>query len=228
MRTWGFGQNLLKQLQNEENSIGQNVVADALTLIILAFYDCLSVLQSIEHIHMNYGSLNILQNFYLSINYPCVNHLLKWIESTDNIIFHPDGFIEDDSIVVKALSKNFIACCAIAKDRNIPFLYSDPVAYAFTESSEVNTLQKAVFVSNPALCSYYGQIHPKERDQMLYRLLKGRSFVSFSARTIIEQIESNDNIVSYEVIRPFIICKSDYLIKPEAFLPLTGYHHRAK
>ncbi len=210
------------QLKNEENSIDQNVVVDALTLIILAYYGCLSVLQSIEHIHINYGSLNMLQNYYLSFNYPYVNLLLKWIESADNITFHPDGFIEDDSMVVKALSRNFIACYTIANDKSIPFLYSDSVTYAFATSPEVSMLQKAVFVSIPALCNHYGQTHPKERDQMLYRLLKGCSFVSFSASTIIEQIESNDNLVSYELMRPFLICKSSYDMKSFAAVYLQA------
>lgn len=202
-----------EQLQNEENSIGQDVAVDAQTLIVLTYYGCLPALQSIERIHINYGSLNALQNYYLSFDYPYVNHLLRWIASAKNIIFHPDGFIEDESTIVRALSKNFISSCAIANDKGIPLLYSDSVACACTAIPELNALQGTVFVSIPALCNHYGHTHLKERDQMLYRLLKGCSFINFSASTIIEQIERNDNLVTYEAMCPFMICKSDYDMK---------------
>lgn len=198
------------QLQNEEKYINHHIAVDAQTLIILSYYGCLPALQSIEHIHINYGSLNTLQNYYLSFDYPYVHDLLRWIESADNITFHPDGFIEDGSTIIKALSRNFIASCVVSKDNNIPLLYSDSIAYACTAIPELNIFQKIAFVSIPALCNYYGQNYPESRDQMLYRLLTGCTFVSFSANTIINQIVSNNYSVSLEAMRPFLICKSDY------------------
>lgn len=47
---------------------------------------------------------------------------------------------------------------------------------------------------------------------MIYRLLTGCTFVSFSASTIIEQIE-NDYPVSLDAMHPFLICKSDHDMK---------------
>lgn len=200
-------------LRSEENSINQHLVVDAQTLIILAYYGCLPALSSIKHIHINYGSLITLQNYYLCHNYSYVSDLLRWIELADNIIFHPDGFIENENIIINALSRNFVACCIISKDNNVPFLYSDPSVRTCTAIPELNIFQKVSFVSIPALCNYYGQNHPKEREQMLYRLLTGCTFVSFSADTIINQIVSNDYVVSFESIHPFLICKSDYDMK---------------
>ncbi len=201
------------QLRNEEKYIKHHIVVDAQTLIIMSYYGCLPALQSVENIHINYGSLSTLQNYYLSFNYPYVNDLLRWIQSADNITFHPDGFTEDGSTIIKALSRNFIASCIISKDNNIPLLYSDYVARMCTVIPELSNFQKNEFVSIPALCNYYGQNHPESRDQMLYRLLTGCTFVSFSANTIIEQIEKDDYSVSLETMRPFLICKSDYDMK---------------
>lgn len=54
---------------------------------------------------------------------------------------------------------------------------------------------------------------PKIKRQIIYRLLTGCTFVSFSASTIIEQIVENDYSVSRDAMHPFLICKSDYDMK---------------
>lgn len=45
---------------------------------------------------------------------------------------------------------------------------------------------------------------------MLYQLLKGCTFISFDADTILEQIRIHEFTVSQDFLAPFLICKSDY------------------
>lgn len=198
------------QLRKEENSIGQDIVVDAQTLIILSYYECLPALQSIPHIHINYGSIVFLQNIYLSFNSQCICKLLDWLVSADNIVFHPDGFVDDNSTFTTALSRNFVASCNISESSKIPLLYSDSFACACLDVPELSNYINTTLVSIPALCNHYGRAHPEAMEQMLYQLLTGCTFVSFSAMTIIEHIIDNDYNISIDSLSPFLICKSDY------------------
>ena len=211
------------QLKAEEDSINSHIVVDSHTLIILSYYECLPALQSIEHIHINYGTLNTLQAYYMSADYPYIGNLLKWMEMAENIVFHQDGFIED-SLITKTLSRDFAASCAIARDNQIPLLYSDALAPACAIIPEQSTFKNIKFVSIPSLCNHYGRKHQKTKEQMLYRLVNGCTFISFSANTIIAHILENNYNISTESINPFLICKSDYDMQSFADVYLQTIH----
>ncbi len=199
-----------ERLQLEQALIKEHLVVDAQTLIFMSYYGCLSALQSITCLHINFGSVATLQYCYLSWDHPCIKDLMRWIESTDNIVFEADGFINDENVLTKTLSRDFVAGCNIAQKNKVPFLYLDAVASTYQAVPEIGIPENLSFISIPALCEFFGQTQPRLKDQMLYRLLTGGNFIGFSADTIIEQVQSHNFEVSYDLIQPFLICKSDY------------------
>ncbi len=68
----------------------------------MAYYGCLKVLQKIKCIHISYGSIATLQYCYISSESDYIVELIKWLTSTNNITYEPDGFIDEDSIPTKA------------------------------------------------------------------------------------------------------------------------------
>lgn len=199
----------VQQLQRESAHIGDHLVVDAQTLVILAHYDCLSALQCVKHLHISFSSVATLQHQYLSWNYPQSNSLMNWLQSANNIVFEADGFINEGKMS-EIFSRDFIAGCNVAQKKKIPFLYSDVLASVLQMVSDEKTLAGIDFISIPALCNRFGMEHKSQKSQMLYQLLKGCTFISFDADTILEQIRIHELTVSQDFLAPFLICKSDY------------------
>lgn len=55
----------IDRLQEEYTHIGEHLVVDAQTLIILAFFDCLPALQCVKYLHITFSSIATLQYQYL-------------------------------------------------------------------------------------------------------------------------------------------------------------------
>lgn len=201
------------KMQAEQSLIKEDLIVDALTLIILSYFECLPAVQNIKHVHITFGSIAEVQYCYLSWDHPCIINLMRWIETASNIELEADGFIDDDAVLTEAFSGNFIASCNFAQMQKIPYLFADAAATILQAIPNAGILPDVSFVSIPSICNCYGQSHPKEREEMVYRLLTGGTFVSFSADTIIEQISNNDFNVTEELMHPFLICKSDYDMK---------------
>lgn len=197
-------------MQAEQELIKEDLVIDSQTLIIMSYFDCLPALQNIKRLHISFGSVSSVQYCYLSWDHPCIKNLMRWIESACNIIFEADGFIDNENIFVKAFSRDFIAGCNIAKEQGFPFLTSEGASSLYQAVMEDDVLKDIDFVSIPAVCNFCGKTQPSVANRMLYQLLTGCTFISFSAETILEQIESHNYCVSLDLMRPFLICKSDY------------------
>lgn len=213
----------IKRLKLEQELIGDHLVVDAQTLIILAHYDCLAALQSIKHVHITFSSVSTLQYQHLSWNYPQMQSLMDWIQSSNNIVYEADGFIPEDEML-EFFSKDFIAGCNVARKEKIPFLYSDVLAVTFQMISKDNPLVDIDFISIPALCNCLEENQKSQKNQMLYRLLKGCTFISFNADTILEQIITHEFNVSADFLSPFLICKSDYDMESFAIVYLQAIH----
>ena len=78
------------------------------------------------------------------------------------------------------------------------------------------------FISIPALCNCLGESQQGHKNQMLYRLLKGCTFISFNADTILEQIATHEFNVSTDFLSPFLICKSNYDMESFAIVYLQA------
>lgn len=215
-------------LEDEKNLITDALVVDAQTLIIMAYYGCLKVLQKIKCIHISYGSIATLQYCYISSESDYIVELIKWLTSTNNITYDPDGFIDEDSIPTKAFSRDFISGCNLALRNKIPFLYYDHLARKLKSAVEIGIPKEIQFISIPALCYLIERDHPNELSQMLYNLLKGCAFISFSADTIIYQISKNNYQVSKKILEPFLICKSSYDMESFAAVYLQSIYRLQK
>ena len=211
----------IKQLKLEQKLIGDHLVVDAQTLIILAHYDCLAALQCVKHLHVTFSSVVTLQCQHLSWNYPQIQSLMDWLQSSNNIVYEADGFIAEDEMV-EFFSKDFIAGCNVARKKKIPVLYSDALVTTFQMISKDSPLSGIDFISIPALCNCLEESQQGQKNQMLYRLLKGCTFISFNADTILEQIATHEFNVSTDFLSPFLICKSDYDMESFAIVYLQA------
>lgn len=209
------------RLQEEYTHIGEHLVVDAQTLIFLAFFDCLPALQCVKYLHITFSSVATLQYQYLSRNYAQINSLMKWFQSSDNIIFEADGFVKESKIL-DIFSRDFVAGCNVAHEKNIPFLFSDISAFQLQNIPDGGIPPDIVFISIPALCKRFGLEHKSQKNRMIYELLKGCTFISFDADAILEQICIHEFNVSEDYLVPFLICKTDYDMESFAIVYLQA------
>ena len=196
--------------KNEVKMINDALVLDANTLVILSYYKGLSLLSNIKNIYINYSTINTLQHYYMAYGYEYIKDILMWIEESENIVIEEDGYTDSESTISKAFSDNFVNACNVAQNRKIPFLCADMYAEIFKVSTQIEELTNVNFISIPAFYDYIGGKFTKLKEQALYKLLIGTTFISFSANTIITAIEDNDYKSIDECITPFLICMSDY------------------
>lgn len=135
---------------------------------------------------------------------------MKWIEKSENIVFHADGYLQVETELITALSRDFYACCGIALKLDIPLLYSDYVTPMCASFPEFKGIQGVNCVSIPALCHHHGKTSLVEQEQMLYRLLNGCTFINFTANTILQTLRDTEFESLNETLERFLICKSDY------------------
>jgi len=207
-----LGTGNIQRQQLEESWIGSDIVVDAQTLIIIAACNCLPALQIINHVHISYSSVAVLQYCYLSNNYGfgAIDVLLDWLNTESTVILEPDGIVDVSDTLIQVLSKDFFAGCNIAQRLEIPFLCADTVVVFLQASSHFPTLKPIRFITIPTLCNIYGKTQFASYAQMTYQLLQVGEFISFSSGTMLEQIKSHDFRISQELLQPFLICKSDY------------------
>lgn len=197
-----------EKLLEDSQKIGQAIVVDALTLIIIANHNCLPMLNGFSEVYVNYRSVAMIQQQFLGYGFSCLSDILAWFQEADNVIFRPDGFVDDESELAKLFSTNFQACCNIASSNKIPYLYCDLTAWNFQQISELGIAPEIEFVSIPAVCyKAYAQDQEKLSDA-LYSLMKDSTFINFNAGTILHQIRKQDYQVTAELMHPFMFCTS--------------------
>lgn len=197
-----------EELRVEFEKIGNVIVTDALTLVLMAYHDCLNVLNAFETVYINCSSVATVQRLYLSYGHPSVSEVLSWLEAADNIVFRADGFVDQDNQVAKLFSEEFVSCCNIAADINIPFLYCDVLARKLQVLPESGPLVGVDFVSIPSVCNKILEEDPQRLSDVLYSLLKTSTFISFRAETILYQIRKHNYEVSKELLAPFMFCNT--------------------
>lgn len=218
-----------REKQNiEANIINDDLVLDANTLVILSYYKGLSLLSNIKNVHINYSTINTLQHYYMAYGYKYIKDTLMWIEEMKNIVIEVDGYCESESTISQAFSDNFAKTCNIARDKDIPFLCADMYADIFRISTQLREFANVKFISIPAFYDFVGNKSEKLKQQALYKILSGASFVSFSANTIITAIKENDCQSMNDCISPFLICKSDYDMDSFSKVYLGAINHLSK
>ena len=211
---------ILEIIKAEEDSISDKIVIDAQTLVIMTFFGCLPALRKIKQVHIPISSIIKLQYYYMNLSYHYVKKVIDWISSAKNLVIEPDGYIDNDSFLVKTFSRDFIACCNVSLKDDIPYVYCDSVVKKYQSSIGFEPLNDIRFISIPSLCRYSMKKKPNILNQMLYDLLKGCEFISFRAETITHQIRKNKYMVTNEIIEPFLICKTEYDMRSFAYVYL--------
>lgn len=195
-----------KMLMESCRKMGDSVVVDALTLVIIAYHNCLSVLEGFSHVYVNYKSIATVQQLFICYGLACLSDILQWFQEADNIIFEPDGFVDDDDRIAELFSADFVACCSIASTYKIPYLYCDLAAFNFQRVPGIGLPLDVEFVSISAACY---KVFAKEQERLqdsLYNLLKDSTFINFRAETILHQIRKQNYCVSAELMAPFMFC----------------------
>lgn len=186
--------------------LGQALVVDALTLVIVAYHGCLSALDRFAQVYINYKSISTLQQLFLSDGLTCLSDILAWFQRSSNIIFVPDGFVDEESHIAEAFSSDFVACCGIASTYKVPYLYCDAVARDYQRLPWFGIPSGVEFISISALCRKSFE-HDKEKlNDSLYGLMKDATFINFNADTILHQIRKQNYAVPMELMVPFMCC----------------------
>lgn len=211
--------------KKEANMINDALVLDADTLVILSYYEGLSLLSNIKNIYINYSTINTLQHYYMAYGYDYIKDILNWIKESQNIVTEADGYSDRESTISKAFSDNFTKACNVARKKKIPFLCADMYADVLKASTQLEELTNVEFISIPAFYDFIGKKLVKLKEQALYKLIMGATFISFSANTIITALEENDYQSIGECISPFLICKSDYDMDSFSTVYLQAIYH---
>lgn len=165
-----------------------------------------------EHVHISYSAISILQYCYLSKDFNSLHldSLMDWISSEETVVLEPDGMIDVNDTFVQVFSKDFFIGYSIAQNLGIPFLCADILAI-FLQTTMDSPISKDIrFITIPVLCNVFGLNQPSLSAQMLYELMKCGKFISFSASTMFEYVKNHNFQVSEELLQPFLICRSDY------------------
>ncbi len=192
-----------------ECEIPDEMVVDAQTLIFSTVFGGFDAIKLVPRLYMNYGSIDEVQQTYLTNGTQSLRDLLSWLKIANNITFIEDGFIDLEKTVVAAFSKNFVSCCNIAQRRAIPYLYYDQIASKVKSIPELGIPNSIKFVTLPSVCFNKLKAMPEKLAAVLYSLLKCCSFVSFTSDTIVQIIKSNNNVVTDELMKPFMCCNSN-------------------
>lgn len=196
-------------LEDLERAIPDELVVDAQTLIFSTIFGGIDAIKLVPRLYMNYGSVVELQQTYFINAIPGLKELLSWMKTTSSIILVADGFADGDESITTAFSSNFVSCCDIAQQRNIPYVYCDQIAPKFQSVPELGISENIRFISIPALCFNRLRVAPDKLAATLHSLLKYCHFVSFTSDTIVKTINANNDIVTEELIEPFLCCNKD-------------------
>ena len=199
----------IRKSEKEMQSISDSVVVDAYSLIILELSDCLSLLNEVPHVHVPFQLINKLQLLYLSLpdSTEHLENILSWLRSSDNVCLEPDGLPWDGSKLSQIFSEDFIPCCNIARQLQVPYLTCEAVAgrIQLAEGCEYSDIN---LISIPSLCSKVFENSLEQRASMRYNLLKYCTFISFSAPDLVNIIKADGCVITAEFAARFMIFNS--------------------
>lgn len=194
-------------IEEKKTVIGEHILVDSFTLLILYKYKCLDALKEIKNIHICHATIEFLQERYMSLNYFLVEKILEWIGQAENIIIDYDGYYEE-SPMESIFSREVLLCCATANRLQIPFLTSEVLLEYFIATDESQTFKGVQIVNIVTLCYKTMESEPDKLSQMLYDLLEECTFINFTSETILEQIKKKEYSISDCDLDRFFICNT--------------------
>ena len=196
--------------ENQCKHIEGHIFIDAVTLVVLQYYDCIDVIQEIENVHICYSTLErLLENYQTTSNAGYVAKIIEWLRTATNIIWEPDGYMFESSLS-GLIPIEYIVCCRVAAQKQIPLLSIEPAVQILSLAEEQRS-----FVDIKAICPVTLGFDvfadkPERLSNYLYKLLENCTFISFTADTIYQQIKANNFSVNNDALSRFFICKAVY------------------
>lgn len=185
-----------------------SITVDVLSLVLLAYFDLLSLLDSYKSVYMGYSTFACIQECLIA--YGTFSKIYKaiydWINQAPNCIKCPDGPIVFDDKVKSIFSIHLLGSVNVAHQKGVPLLYGDLL--------ESVVLRKMVtqFGRDISMVSINSLVNAMEDEiysrRVRCQLMQHVSFLNFDAEDILYWIELKHE-VSPAVIARFLTCSSD-------------------
>ena len=196
-------------LQGEVDVIGDEIIVDALTLLILAKTELLFLLNDYKKVYISASSVEKIQSEYLNglrmgSRYTVCAY--RHIEKEKNIHIYPNTPLITADMERFRLPKYLYDALEYAYTNDIHFLYADESMLNYIEAlSERNP----TFISILAILKKHNN---KEKSSMFrFKLLKcDYQFINFDADDMYYQLFLNDFKFKKTDMEPFFRCKSHH------------------
>ena len=200
----------IERLNEEADNIKEEIVVDALSLLMLAKLDLLFLLNIFNIIHITSSNVEKLQYEYLDglskDHKSCTYKAYKLLESSKKFKIHPDFPEMTKKANDYYIPKYLYDAVSFSISHEIGFLYADEVILHFMKPV---FLEDVTCISIPALLRNH-QSHEDARMHR-FRLLKDNyHFINFDYLDMYHQLSVNDYDFSKTDIKPFFQCKSSH------------------
>lgn len=196
--------------ENQCQCIDGHIIIDAVTLVVLQYYGCFDVIQEIENVHICYSTLErLLENYQTTSNAGYVAKIIEWLRTATNITWEPDGYVFESSLS-DLIPNEYIVCCRIAAQNQIPLLSIEPSVQILSLAEEERSFIDIKTICPVSLGFDIFNDEPERLSNYLYKLLENCTFISFTADTIYQQIRANNFSIDDEALSRFFICKASY------------------
>lgn len=185
-----------------------SITVDALSLVLLAQFDLLNLLNPYKSIYVGYSTFTYIQECLVSygISSKIYKAIYDWINQSPNCIKYPDGPIAFEDEVKSIFPIHLLGSVNVAHQKDIPLLYGDLLEAALFRKMG-NQFGTAI-----SLVSINSLVNAMEDTDQARRircqLMQYVSFINFSAEDILYWIDSNHE-VSAAVIARFLTCSSN-------------------
>ena len=182
-----------------------SITVDVLSLVILAHFDLLNLLDSYEFVYVGYSTFSLIQEYFINVFSSKKYKLIyDWINQSPNCIKCPDGpFVFEDKIK-SIFPIHLLGSINIAQQKNVPLLYGDLVEAVLLRNSGIYEGTINLVSINSLVDAMEDKLYARK---IRYQLMQCVSFVNFDADDIVHSIEINHGVTS-SIIERFLTCSS--------------------
>lgn len=196
-------------LNQEKECLKKNegITIDVLSLIVLAHFDLLGLLDNFKKIYLGYSSFLFLQQAYF-VNGEITETYRKvydWIKNDNNCIKCADGPIDPYKNVKNIFPEHLLGAINLANETDTPLLYADYVESKFLRIDNITQTKIPELVSINAIVT---TMEDETTSRTIrYDLMESTTFINFNAGDILFWIKKN-NGVNKDSLQRFLTCDS--------------------
>lgn len=185
-----------------------NITVDVFSLIAMAYFDLLNLLDLYENVYIGYRTFSFIQEYFITNESSSKIYQLvySWLAQSKNCVKCPDGPIDFEDNLKSIFPIHLLGAINVAQQKKSPLLYGD-----FLEAvvlKKIGSL-KGCTVNLVSINSLINTIEDKTYARKIRcQLMKYVSFVNFDTEDILYWIELNQK-VTFSVVERFMICSSD-------------------